>query len=262
MSAMPWVKLHTDTVNSHKLARLAREHRWTYVCLEVLAGQCDAEGYLVDDDGPLSLDDLCHHLRETPDYLQPALAAITSTGLVVTTERGWLVVGFAERQGRSQSEKRAQWRESKARSRAESRDPEWTLDAESAGSPNGVQEDSNETPTPREEKIREEDRTKSANAPSTMLADLSPAAQHYFSTFNRKRWNNDQREAFVQAEAEVGAEIMLRAVRWAGVNNISRISSICSTARKMARDKGNRVAGPPPWAGAPATGVWRRAGTE
>lgn len=68
--------------------------------------------------------------------------------------------------------------------------------------------------------------------------ELTPAAQEYFSQFRRKRWaTQEQRKQFTETEQQVGSEIMIDAVKWAAVNNIAKVAAICTTARKMSRER-------------------------
>jgi hypothetical protein len=152
MSSMPWVKLFTEMLDDVKLGRLTDRHRWRFVALILLAGECDAEGYLVSGESPMSMDDIAWRFRMDVEQLAEEMNALTNIGLLDNTETGWRVCKFSERQGRSQSEKREQWRTSKAKIRAESKGPEWP--EMSNESPIGHQKDTNESPTPREEKSR------------------------------------------------------------------------------------------------------------
>lgn len=116
-ASMPWVKIWTEILDDHKLGRLDAATKWQFVALCLLAGECDAEGYLANGDEPLTVDDIAWRLRESPDDIEEALAALQDAGLVTEDEGCWLVVNFSKRQGRAQSEKRRQWRERKRRQR-------------------------------------------------------------------------------------------------------------------------------------------------
>lgn len=65
----------------------------------------------------------------------------------------------------------------------------------------------------------------------------SPISAFYFGQFGRSRWATPAQKAlFLKTEQEVGGAIMRDAVLWGAQNNISRVSSICTTAKKMARN--------------------------
>jgi hypothetical protein len=64
----------------------------------------------------------------------------------------------------------------------------------------------------------------------------SPISAFYFGQFGRSRWATPAQKAlFLKTEQEVGGAIMRDAVLWGAQNNISRVSSICTTAKKMTR---------------------------
>ena len=154
-SSMPWIKLYTETLDDPKLGRLDDAGRWRFISLLLLAGECDAEGYLAHgDDQPMSLDDIAWRLRVDLRALSGEIQHLESVGVIESTDKGWMVCKFSERQGRSQSERRRQWRESKAKLRAESRGPEWIDEnvlKESNRTPKGTVGQSKLSPTPRGE---------------------------------------------------------------------------------------------------------------
>ncbi len=57
-SAMPWVKIFTEIIDDPKIGRLSKAAKWRFLELIVLAGECDADGYLVHSDQPLTLDEM------------------------------------------------------------------------------------------------------------------------------------------------------------------------------------------------------------
>ncbi len=71
-----------------------------------------------------------------------------------------------------------------------------------------------------------------------MLA--TPAGQYYLNAFSRTRFPNSlAREETEKCEAEVGAEAMKEAVRWAALQNIPRIGCIITAARSWGKKNGN-----------------------
>jgi len=78
-------------------------------------------------------------------------------------------------------------------------------------------------------------------SPETKVPDkngpTTPGAIEFFQQFKRKRWSTpQQQETFENTEAQVGSEIMLRAVAWAANLGIARVPAICTTAKKIAKD--------------------------
>ena len=64
---------------------------------------------------------------------------------------------------------------------------------------------------------------------------MTPAGKEFFQQFKRKRWSTpQQQETFENTEAQVGSEIMLRAVAWAANLGIAKVPAICKTAKKIA----------------------------
>lgn len=115
---MPWVKMWTDMLDDPKMGRLPANIKWRFVELILLAGECDADGYLVVGDEPMSLETIAWRLRANDlDLLQREMDDLTRAGLIAKDEVGWLVTKFSKRQGRRQSEKREQWRDRKRKQR-------------------------------------------------------------------------------------------------------------------------------------------------
>jgi len=80
--------------------------------------------------------------------------------------------------------------------------------------------------------------TQMSSKPSLTIKEqsLTIAAAEYFDQFRRKRWaTKAQQKLFEITEQAVGADIMLAAVRWAAQNNIAKVPSICTAAKKMAK---------------------------
>ncbi len=116
-SAMPWVKLWNDFLDDPKMGRLARSTRLTYIELILIAGECDANGNLTNGEIPMTVDDITWRLRVDKESFIADLKALMKAGVIQLLGGTYLVVNFEKRQGRSQTEKRAMWRERQTRYR-------------------------------------------------------------------------------------------------------------------------------------------------
>ena len=116
LSGMPWVKLYIELIDDPRMGRLAKSERLLFMNLLMLAGECDAEGALVKGEMPLTVEDLSWRLRD-PD-VEKDLGTLRGAGLVECHDGVLCVHNFANRQGRPQSERRAQWRERQQRRRS------------------------------------------------------------------------------------------------------------------------------------------------
>jgi len=115
-ASMPWVKLYTEMLDDPKIGRLPDEKKWRFVQLVLYAGELDKEGYLPDN-----LEDAAWRLRIDLETLHKDLETLKKFNLAHQDENGnWCITAFSKRQGRSQSEKREQWREYQKTSRAKS----------------------------------------------------------------------------------------------------------------------------------------------
>ena len=117
-SRLSWIKLYTDILDDPVLGPLSVSAKWRFIELLLLAGQCDAEGYLVDGEQPYTDSDLAWRFRISEEQIQLDLQQLSDAGLIFFDEDTWLVPNFSKRQGRSQDEKRERWREQKRRQRA------------------------------------------------------------------------------------------------------------------------------------------------
>lgn len=170
MASMPWIKFYTDFLDDPKIGQLGDRQKLRFAQLLLLAGECDMDGLLVNGEVPLTAKDIAWRLRAAPSDIEVDISALASIGLVAMDGEAIVVVNFAKRQGRSQEERRAQWRESKRRAR-------------------DVQQDSNRTPVGvqlleerREDKSRGEERESAqeppALAPIPASATVTPAPTH------------------------------------------------------------------------------------
>jgi len=129
MPSMPWIKLYTEMLDDPKLGRMDDAIKWRFVSLCLLAGECDANGYLVNGDSPLTVEDIAWRMREAPATIGASMEAMRGAGLLSCEDGAWCVVAFEKRQGRPQSEKRRQWRERKQRQRERSGDTTGTTES-------------------------------------------------------------------------------------------------------------------------------------
>ena len=166
-SSMPWVKLYTEMLDDPKIGRLSPALRWRFIELILIAGECDADGYLIG----MSLQDIAWRLRTSDEELQKNLDLLAAVGLIQLDGDTWLVINFAKRQGRPQSVKRQQWHEAQNRRRDARDDSQDDFREYSDKGGNTVINDTDLTPnvviTP--EKIRvdqdqEEDKRRSISA--------------------------------------------------------------------------------------------------
>jgi hypothetical protein len=118
MSSLPWIKLYTDFLDDPILGRLTDSMNLCFVHLLLVAGECDAEGYLIEGGYPLTLVDLSWRLRRPPHQLEEELEILAEVGLIEKQGDLWLIGSFSKRQGRSQSAQREAWRQQKRRQRA------------------------------------------------------------------------------------------------------------------------------------------------
>ena len=116
-SSMPWIKLFTEFLDDTKIRRLTRSARLTFTQLLLIAGECDADGMLVNGDDALSLDDVAWRVREPIELITADINDLVVAGLVAADDGVLTITNFSKRQGRSQSDKREQWRARKQKQR-------------------------------------------------------------------------------------------------------------------------------------------------
>ena len=156
-TSMPWIKIYTEMLDDHKMRRLETRVKWRFVELLLLAGECDSEGYIVNGDDPLTLEDIAWRVRSTVEEIQEDIEQLIHAGLIeVETDGAILIINFSSRQGRSQAQKREMWRERQKKSRkkaGDSQDETESVTGESPVTDRGV--------TPLEERREEERRGES-----------------------------------------------------------------------------------------------------
>jgi DnaD/phage-associated family protein len=119
MSGMPWVKIDTEILDDPKIGQLPEIVAWRFVQLILLAGKCDAEGYLVNGEDPYTITDIAYILRKDEKQIEEEVEQMLEIELIVFDEyhNAYLIKNFAKRQGRPQHEKRKRWRERQQQSR-------------------------------------------------------------------------------------------------------------------------------------------------
>ena len=111
-SPMPWVKIYTDFLDDRKIGRLDDVLKLRFIQLILLAGECDADGYLIDGAGFMSASDIAWRLRVDPASLVLEMDELKTNNLLSLDDMGaWLVINFSKRQDRPQAVKRAEWRD-------------------------------------------------------------------------------------------------------------------------------------------------------
>ena len=125
MSYLPWIKLYTDIIANPKLYQLSEPRRWRFVQLLALAGECDAQGYLVISGFPLTPDYLAWRLLVNLETMQKDLQALANLGLVAWDEahKAWLIPSFAQKQNRPSETQKEKWRFQKQRQRRSAQSP-------------------------------------------------------------------------------------------------------------------------------------------
>ena len=238
--SMPWIKLYSEILDDPKIGRLPDATKWRFVQILLVAGECDAEGYLVNGEEMLGISDLAWRLRVDENVLREDFDILEKAGLIADDGGAWLVVNFSKRQGRSQSEKREMWRERKQRQRERDRaEDEEPITGDDEIPQESVTGDSQENHAPRVEKSREEkeeEKKNGADAPNS----LSSGLRHFLDAFGRKRFATKiQKQVLAECEQSVGTQIFMRAIDWGARNNIRGVDAIITTAKKMARDGSN-----------------------
>jgi len=238
---MPWIKLWTEILDDPKLGRLDAATKWHFVSLCLLAGECDLEGYIANSKEPLSMDDISWRLRENPAHLEASMQILQDHGLIALDDGCWLVVNFSKRQGRSQSEKRAAWRERKQRQRDRERDTE----EEEEECPEDVTRDSDVTPAsvPALEKRREEgdeerreegDNNNAAAAAPTSSRD--PPLQEFLAIFQKHRFDNDVQEYAIAALGlDYDPETILNVAHWARKKGMNLGQAVVAMPQALAK---------------------------
>jgi hypothetical protein len=116
-SSMPWVKLWVEFPDDPKIGQCSEGAQLLFVKLLAIAGDCDAEGYLVNGDSPLLARDIAWRLRMDAERTCGLIAELVQYELLEDDEGYLLIPNFSKRQGRSQMQKREKWAERQRRRR-------------------------------------------------------------------------------------------------------------------------------------------------
>ena len=225
-ASMPWIRLYTEMLDDPKLGRLPDATKWRMCQLFLFAGECDAEGYLVNGKDSLTVEDIAWRLRINSDELQSDLDLLTGMGIIDCEDGTWMIVKFSERQPRPQSEKRKAWRERKRRQREQ--------DPDTSGTSEDVTRESRVTHagvTPTEERRVEKSRGEesisiAANAappqqPPPKTTKPTPKTAYtegqrgFLEKHGAKRFKNlTQAEAVLGLEQKHGTRLLLEGATW------------------------------------------------
>ena len=223
---MPWIRLYTEMLDDPKLGRLPDSTKWRMCQLFLFAGECDAEGYLVNGTDSLTVEDIAWRLRVDAAELQSDLDQLTDLDIVAFEDGTWMIVKFSERQPRPQSEKRKAWRERKRRQREKDGTPDDTpedVTRDNAVNPAGF----TATEKSRVEKRREEEsrsiaadaapppRSPPKKGKSASKPGYTTGQQGFLEKHGAKRFKNrTQAEAVLTLEQLHGTTKLLEGATW------------------------------------------------
>ena len=193
---MAFVELLDDV----RMSRLTDRAQLRWYQINLLAGECDAAGALVAGERAMDATDIAWRLRAPADDIQTDLEQLVAAELLELADGIYNLPDFAEQQGPTQDEKRAQWRARQAakreRARAKKRAQAAALAAGSNGngsSSKSVTGDSpvnhaNVTPTEErrgggEEERKEEEEEENGPPPTPEGDDNSDLINELLSTF-------------------------------------------------------------------------------
>jgi len=198
MGGMPWVKVYTEFLDDPKVGFLSEGAQLLLIKLFLLAGECDAEGYLANGDECLTFDHIAWRLRIPLDMFAERWDELSARGFVDQDDDGALCIrNFQKRQGRTQSEKREQWRRRKAKQREKEQGQDGDTDEGHAGVPR----DNSGSHAPRERVEKEEDKDHvGASAPA---ADAAPPAPSTFPEWQDAIRESTNRQATLRWMIEV-----------------------------------------------------------
>jgi len=253
---MPWIKIWTEILDDHKLGRLPSAAKWHFVAICVLAGECDAKGYLVNGAAEMTLSDIAWRLREDPEELTASVDALQSAGFLSQDDTGtWYVNNFAKRQGRPQYQKRAEWRERKRRNDEPEDSNKIVVDAEIEPEKvhAGITRESNEIPALREREEKEKEIEKILPAvagadpippPGERDKGLSEGQRFWLDSFGAKRFANTvQRQAVLALERNHGTKKFKEGIDWAakqGMGMGKALTSLETALPNWDKKKGQR----------------------
>jgi len=108
---MPWVKVYTEMLDDPKLAKIDEAIKWRFIELILVAAECDAGGAFIVGDSEMTIDDIAWRLREDKIKLSSDIELLIKAGILHKDGTVLEIPKFADRQGPTQKEKRASWKE-------------------------------------------------------------------------------------------------------------------------------------------------------
>jgi len=108
---MPWVKVYTEMLDDPKLAKINDVIKWRFIELILVAAECDAGGAFIVGDSEMTIDDIAWRLRADKEKLSSDIETLIKSSLLHRDGTILEIPKFADRQGPTQKEKRASWKE-------------------------------------------------------------------------------------------------------------------------------------------------------
>lgn len=108
---MPWVKVYTEMLDDPKMAKINDIAKWRFIQLILVAAECDAGGAFVVGDDVMTTEEIAWRLRMDKDLLQKDIDILVQAGVMSMDGTILEIPKFADRQGPTQKEKRAIWKE-------------------------------------------------------------------------------------------------------------------------------------------------------
>ena len=108
---MPWVKVYTEMLDDPKMAKINDIAKWRFIQLILVAAECDAGGAFVVGDDVMTVEEIAWRLRMDKNTLDTDIKILIKAGILSTDGKVLEIPKFADRQGPTQKEKRATWKE-------------------------------------------------------------------------------------------------------------------------------------------------------
>jgi len=110
-----WIKLHTNYINNIKFLQLPDNTKWHYIALYLMACECDAGGYLIQENVALSLSELSLLLYLNDNDLHNSVKLLIDANLLLYDDDAIVIRKFIEEQGKETfgdkiDKQREQWR--------------------------------------------------------------------------------------------------------------------------------------------------------
>ena len=119
---MPWVKVWTDFIHDDKLAEVSRSARLRFVELLCLAGECDADGAIVNGEEALTTTRIAFRLHDSLSAVRADVDALIGLGVIEMDGDTIRIRNWEKRQGENWGQIKAKWRERQSRRRNVTRD--------------------------------------------------------------------------------------------------------------------------------------------